>query len=431
MESLLFVGFTVNTAEIVHPYTISVITNTSFVKVDMSALLTLLKNDPAAVEKLEVHQLSALCGNGKLTDGSVCSVEFREYLAIAKSEKLFEYADACLSQAPDKSGQILQDVVNELGRRLDYTVENGLYQGKPNAAGNDGLWKDNNGSSIVIEVKTTDSYRINLDTIASYIAKLRTLNKIGQNAACSILLIVGRQDTGDLEAQVRGSRHAWTIRIISIDALKKLVSLKEGAESATVHKIHELLVPFEYTRLDRIIEIAFTVVEETGSSVEEEVATGESSHNGKLVRDNRISSKEDIEALRSLLVEKLSASSVPLVKKSRALYWSADKAKRVAITISKKYPGGDYWYAYHFDWDEFLGQGAEGLYILGCIGRPEAFVIPYEWIHARLDRLHVTERDGSKHFHISLYPQSNGELKLHLKTGEDVPLEAFRIQVAV
>ena len=39
----------------------------------------------------------------------------------------------------EKSGETLQDIVNELGRRLDFEVENGFYQGRTNAVGNDGL----------------------------------------------------------------------------------------------------------------------------------------------------------------------------------------------------------------------------------------------------------------------------------------------------
>jgi hypothetical protein len=316
-----------------------------------------------------------------------------------------------------------------MGRRLDYTVENGLYQGRPTAVGNDGLWTDGEGTSIVLEVKTTDTYRINLDTIASYSTKLRVQGKILPSNSASILLVVGRQDTGDLEAQVRGSRHAWTVRIISIDALKKLVSLKERAESATVRKIHELLVPFEYTKLDRIIEIAFTVAEETGSAAEEDVAPGVGNSDDQGPKEHQVSSKAAIDSLRSILVDRLGAAYTPLVKKSRALYWSADKSTRAAITISKEYPSGGYWYAYHVDWDQFLGQGTKGLYVLGCIGRPEAFAIPYEWIHSRLDRLNVTERDGGKHFHISLEPSAGGELKLHPKIGDNESLQAFRVSV--
>ena len=186
----------------------------------MKPLLSLLKNDPSQIERLSVQQILALCGNGKLTDGSECSRDLREYLQIAKSTDLIRYLQTCLQSPFERSGNVLQDVVNELGRRLDYTVENGLYQGRSNAIGFDGLWSDPGGHTIVVEVKTTDAYRINLDVIGGYRDDLIRSEKI--TSGSSIVLVVGRQDTGDLEAQVRGSRHAWTVRIISADALGNL-----------------------------------------------------------------------------------------------------------------------------------------------------------------------------------------------------------------
>jgi hypothetical protein len=42
----------------------------------------------------------------------------------------------------------------------------------------------------------------------------------------------------------------------------QLVALKEGTDQLNfVERIHELLIPFEYTKLDKIIEIPFTVTE--------------------------------------------------------------------------------------------------------------------------------------------------------------------------
>ncbi|HZZ15619.1 MAG TPA: hypothetical protein VFE08_06620 [Candidatus Sulfotelmatobacter sp.] len=194
----------------------------------MKALLTLLKADPAQIEAFSIEQVVALCGNGKLTDNSSCSQELREYLQIAKSQSLFRYLEACLLKGFDKSGPVLQDVINELGRRLDYSVESGLYQGRTNAISFDGLWTDGNGHTVVAEVKTTDAYRINLDTLAGYRDQLVSAGRITNLS--SLLIIVGRQDTGDLEAQVRGSKHAWTTRIVSADALAKLVAVKENAD---------------------------------------------------------------------------------------------------------------------------------------------------------------------------------------------------------
>jgi hypothetical protein len=156
---------------------------------------------------------------------------------------------------------VLQDLANELGRRLEYTVTNGLYQGTVKTVGFDGLWISPEGHSILVEVKTTDAYRISLDTIIGYRNRLSTSGQIVGPVSC--LIVVGREDTGELEAQVRGSRHAWDIRLISADALIKLVQLKENTEDTeTGLKIRSLLVPMEYTRLDKMIDVMFTAAKD-------------------------------------------------------------------------------------------------------------------------------------------------------------------------
>jgi len=81
---------------------------------------------------------------------------------------------------------------------------------------------------------------------------------------------LGREDTGDLEAQVRGSRYAWDTRLISVDALCNLVSVREKLNDvATSTMISEILKPREYTRLDPIIELVFA----TSADAEEAEAT--------------------------------------------------------------------------------------------------------------------------------------------------------------
>ena len=122
-------------------------------------LLSLWLSNPAAVAELTVEQVVATAGDGNLKDGSICSQELQDYLGQVSSEKLSEYVDQCLSGRFDKSGIVLQDLVNELGRRLDYKVINGRYQGTTNAIGFDGIWIAPEGHTIIAEVKTTDAYR--------------------------------------------------------------------------------------------------------------------------------------------------------------------------------------------------------------------------------------------------------------------------------
>jgi hypothetical protein len=398
------------------------------------ALLPLLKNNPEQIYSLGIQQIVAICGNGKLTDRSKCSEELRSFLAQAPSERLFEYIEVCLSEGFDKSGHVLQDLVNELGRRLDYSVTNGLYSGRQNTVGYDGIWAAPNNHSFIVEVKTSDAYRINLDTIASYKTKLIENGTVNLNS--SILIVVGRQDTGDLEAQVRGSRHAWDIRLISIDALIRLVGLKETTEDDTVVKIRDTLIPFEYTRVDKIIDIAFTAAKEVGQALEKEVGfsvdempEGEQKPSQEITQER--TPKEIIAALRQKIIANLSArEGTALIRKSPALYWSTDSVHkiRIACTISKRYPKGGYWYAYHPEWDKFLGEGENGYYVLGCVDRNFAYALPLSWIRKHLPELSVTKRDEVHYWHVILGDDDDGHLAPKV-TGNKYSLSDFAIML--
>jgi hypothetical protein len=234
-------------------------------------LQSLWRSNRAAIDELAIEQIVAIAGDGSLRDNSTCSQELRAYLAEANSAKLGDYVDRCLTNKLPNGGSILQDLVNELGRRLDYVVTNGRYQGVSGQIGFDGLWTSPEGHAVVVEVKTTDAYRISLDTIAAYREKLRARGDIESSA--SVLVVVGREDTGELEAQIRGSRHAWDMRLISTDSLLKLVLLKEAAEGPeTGRKIRSVLTPAEYTRLDGMIDIMFTTAKDVEEGSQTEVA---------------------------------------------------------------------------------------------------------------------------------------------------------------
>ena len=136
-------------------------------------------------------------------------------------------------------------------------MTHGRYQGVRNAIGFDGVWAAADGHALVVEVKTTDAYRISLDNLAAYRAKVK--EEHGIDGEIFILVVVARIDTGELEAQVRGSRHAWDTRIVSADALLKLNGIREQTDdSETGDKIRRILQPFEYTRLDEVIEVLFS-----------------------------------------------------------------------------------------------------------------------------------------------------------------------------
>lgn len=392
------------------------------------ALLSLWSSNPDAVLSLSIEQIVATAGDGKLRDGNECSQELRAFLAQVPSEKLAEYADYCLSVGFNKSGMVLQDIVNEFGRRLDYHVMNGRYHGISNAIGNDGLWRSPENHDILVEVKTTDAYRVPLNTIANYRDKLREEEKIGDSN--SMLLVVGREDTGELEAQVRGSRHAWDMRLISIDSLIHLVKLKESTEGALAgSKIRSVLVPMEYTRLDLLIDVMFTAAKDVENTVDAEKQPGDDETDE---RSNwQFTDPALMQEKRNQIINAFAKQhGVKLIRRSRALYWTSDHSFKTALTVSKRYTRNanlPYWYAYHPQWNDFLGENENGFLILGCMDLEIAFAIPVDVIRQHLDELNTTTKeDGTSYWHIKILQPQPGVYSLQMpRTGNHLLLSQY------
>lgn len=371
-------------------------------------LLEFLKASPESVGKMSLQQVINLAGEGNLTDNSLCSQEFRDYLKVCELSRLQEFIDACLAPG-SKMGLALQDIANELGRRLGFRVSPGRYRGVSGENGLDGLWELGSGESILVEVKTTDAYRINLETIIRYRDQLVEAGGITKRA--TILIIVGRQDTGDLEAQVRGSRHAWDIRIISVEALQRLCFVRLKTDADTQKQIEQLLIPFEYTRLDKIIDITFAAVADIEESVvEQDVQLIDPQNDATPSGAQEKTPSEIIEQVRQSALSAVSAAlGVRLQRESRAMYKSVDGSVRIACSVSKVFDNGGLWYAFHPAWNEFLKDGTSGYFVLGVVSRPLAFLIPRELLVSELGNLWTTtKKDGKMYWHIVIRPRDNG-----------------------
>jgi hypothetical protein len=314
-------------------------------------------------------------------------------------DTLATYVDHCLSNGFPKGGQVLQDIVNELGRRLEYDVTNGRYQGTTNAVGFDGIWRDPSGYGLVVEVKTTDAYWLSLDTVAGYRDQLLAQGVLAR--PCSILIVVGRTDTGELEAQVRGSRHAWDIRLISVDALLNLVRIKESADSQeTIAKIRRLLTHLEYTRLDDLVDVVFTTTQDVETAVSAETGKPLESESQEQSESSEsaweFTPSEVIQGIRERIVAALAHHlECSFVKKSRALYWDPSRRQRMVCTVSKRYANQSlvkYWYAYHLQWHAFLQEGENGFFVLGCTDLDVAFSLPVAIIREHLEEFHTTRK---------------------------------------
>lgn len=396
-------------------------------------LLQFWKNAKDDVLKMTIEQVVSSAGDGNLHDHSPCCDEFRQFLNVAPVERLFDYARHCLESSFNKSGLVLQDIVNEFGRRLDFEVENGLYQGKKNAIGYDGVWRAKDEPALIIEVKTTDYVTVRLEKLGEYKEKLLAENRVGKDA--SILIVVGREDTGALEAQVRGSRYAWDMRLISIERLIKLVQVRvKSDEPSTVNQIRQLLQPFEYTKIDKIIDVIFTTAEnvETQQEIEQEVPTPTGDeHDDQEVGKQIRTDSELLNGKRQQAVDAFAAlKGKELVRRSRTLFWTPDKELRVCCAVSKRYEGGGYWYAYHPKWDDFLAEGKDGYFIISCMDRDEAFAVPYSWFQKNKKNLNVTEKGDKSYWHVQITTVGGGKLAINMsKVSSKTALEPFRFEL--
>ena len=332
------------------------------------SLLDIWKVSKDEFAKKHIQQIIAIAGTGRLTDGGDASREFCEFLAYVPPDLLARYADECLSTSFQNSGFVLQDVVNEVGRRLGLQVENGRYHGTAGTPGHDGLWHTPDGHVIVTEVKTTDAYRIDLRKLASYrqeLARAGTL-KLEQS---SILIVVGRQDTGDLEAQVRGSKQAWDIRLISVDSLLQLMRVRAELEDPrTMKQIAEVLIPQEFTRLDGIINLVFSTAEEVQEvdPPPEDEDEEEDDRDKKKTKNRRMSGKVNNDC-----ADKISAHlnlPLPLVKQSRTTYASPESGMLVMCIVSREYNKGGiyYWFGFYEHQRHTLASAKKAYVGLGC-----------------------------------------------------------------
>jgi len=371
----------------------------------LHTLAQLWKDKAVFLDGKSFRQILQLAGDGRLRDGSVASAELREWLSIIPLERLQSCAEDCMSNSFDDNGLALQDVINEVGVRLGFKVSPGRYRGVKNAIGNDGLWVGEDDFTLLVEVKTTDTYRVNLDTVAEYRSKLITDGTLDQDHS-SILIAVGRQDTGDLEAQIRGSKHAWDIRLISVDALFRLAAVKEQLNDwSTSNKINQLLRPVEYTRLDGIVELLFAAKQDLETP--DVVAPSSPDRNDQEVV--KVTSGV-LELARESVVKRVEMKlGLTFVKRGKALRVSSDGKTRLVCLASQRYDGpvgsDNYWYGFTPAQRKFIQDSDTGYLALACGASGKAILLSREEFLLLLPELlttppNPTSDDVIRHWHI-------------------------------
>lgn len=396
----------------------------------MSTISEIWSNDKTAFQKKTLSQILSFAGDGKLKDNSITSVEFRDLLQQIPSEMLKRFIDDCLTDTFADGGYALQDIVNQIGCRLDFDIQYGRYRGVKGDIGFDGIWSKD-GFSIVVEVKTTDTYRIQLETIAKYRERLIEEQKIDKEHS-SILIVVGRNDTKELEAQIRGSRYAWDIRVISTDSLFKLLSIKEALNDPSVMvQINEVLKPIEYTRLDELIKLMF-ITSQDGQTIED-ADTAEhydKDTENEYLKRNFHSKTESPANFSEDCIEKIERKlGVHLIKQGRIAFSNEDKSIGIVCATSKKYKRGknqSYWFSFHPHQQAFLDRFKEAYVAYGCGSEDTVLLIPISDFRSLVRNMSTTERNGRKFWHV-IVSENKNELFLYQKNSKKAEVGKYRI----
>jgi hypothetical protein len=393
------------------------------------SLVELWQSTPEQLRNKRVDQVITFAGNGKLKDGNITSLEFRSYIDQITSSYLHQYALDCLESKFNDSGFALQDIVNQAGRRLGFQVRDGLYRGNKSQIGHDGLWEYPDGDQLVIEVKTTDVFSINLETIADYRNELVKAGEISEERS-SILIIVGREDTGNLEAQIRGSRHAWDIRLLSVDSLFRLISIREEIEGpAVARKICDLLIPREYTRVDGIIDLVFEATAEVRDElpIEDTAAAEEYGIESPEDKKPKFKPVSFHEECVTRIQDKLTIS---FLRQTKATFISPDKKTALICAVSREHEtssGTGYWFAFHNHQHEKLDSFEHAYVAFGC-GSPESvLLIPFEDLKRWLPNMNMTNSDTRDYWHVQIIRDGSKYILLQKANIERVDLTIYKL----
>lgn len=222
----------------------------------MAGLADIVRENPGLYLGKTIMQLVGIAGDGNILHDDT-SREFRAFLQEASIEDLQKYLTQCMETKDTKSDKtvsfVLQDLVNEAGRRFGFEVENGRYKGVKGEIGNDGLWRDpTNNNAFILEVKKSASFKIDVATIDHYRQGLIAKGTIRQGQ--SYILIVAGEVARTTIDTVRGSNARDIARILGIPTLISLLSL---VNAHAQDRIRQLLTPVDFMLLDNLVPLVF------------------------------------------------------------------------------------------------------------------------------------------------------------------------------
>jgi hypothetical protein len=201
---------------------------------------------------------------GDWTDDSRASEQFREI--IENEQTTTDEIDAYLTAAIDGSEQYhnraLQDLVNNIGRRLGFQIEYGVYQGRSDTIGFDGHWVStatDDDTHLIVETKKTTAYSIDPGQAGGYMTELADADDLERSQVYG-LYVIGEGNVGTVAQTVFGSQYRDRMRIITASRLLDLLEIQQN--SGLRHtQVVDVLLPINAVDVGQLVGLIQDVIE--------------------------------------------------------------------------------------------------------------------------------------------------------------------------
>jgi hypothetical protein len=188
-----------------------------------------------------------------------------------------------------------------------------------------------------------------------------------------------------------------------------LLAVKEELEDPAIQdKIHSVLRPREFTRLDEIVDLLFSTAEDLK---QEQVVESEPENEEETIRPIDRKPKFIPVAFHDACVRRIEKElGTSLVKRSRATFAAVDQNLRVICAISREHVRSgtpSYWFAFHPHQSEYL-LGAQRSYVaFGCGSEQQLLLIPYSDFANWLEGMNETTTKDRTYKHVSIFYADN------------------------
>ena len=181
---------------------------------------------------------------------------------------------------------------------------------------------------------------------------------------------------------------------------------EEVEDPLIVQRIHSILIPREFTRLDAIADVLFSAAEDIKQDESALEVEGEA---GDTTSDE---AKVPPVAFHEACVQRIQGKlGVSLIKRSRAGYSSPDKTVALNCSVSKEHNPDthpNYWFAFHPHQQEFLRQHPKAYVAFGCGTSTRLLLIPYVDFEAWLQDMWTTSNEDRIYWHVVIYREGDG-----------------------